>query len=41
MNPNIKVAEPLPNYKLKVQLTNNELKEFDVAPYLNKGVFLS
>jgi hypothetical protein len=39
MNPDIKVAEPLPNYKLKVQFTNNELKEFDVAPYLNKGVF--
>ena len=41
MNPDIKVAEPLPNYKLKVQFTNNELKEFDVAPYLNKVFFLS
>ena len=39
MNPNIKVAEPLPNYKLKIQFANNELKIFDVAPYLNKGVF--
>ena len=39
MNPNIKVAEPLPNYKLKIQFAYNELKIFDVAPYLNKGVF--
>ncbi|MDC0003089.1 DUF2442 domain-containing protein [Porticoccaceae bacterium] len=39
MNPEIKAAEPLPNYKLKVQFTNNELKEFDVAPCLDKGIF--
>lgn len=39
MNPDIKVAEPLPNYKLKIQFANNELKVFDVAPYLSKGVF--
>jgi hypothetical protein len=40
MNPDIKMAEPLPNYKLKIQFANNELKIFDVAPYLNKGIFL-
>lgn len=39
MNPNIKAAEPLANYKLKVQFANNEVKEFDVAPHLDKGVF--
>lgn len=39
MNPNIKAAEPLANYKLKVQFANNEVKEFDVAPYLDKGIF--
>ena len=49
MNPDIKVAEPLPNYKLKVQFTNNELKEFDAMlssidsfrVYLNRTKILS
>ncbi|MDB9737048.1 DUF2442 domain-containing protein [Porticoccaceae bacterium] len=39
MNPDIKVAEPLANYKLKVEFSNNEVKEFDVAPFLDKGIF--
>ena len=39
MNPEVKSAEPLPNYKLKIQFTNNEVREFDASPYLNKGIF--
>ena len=39
MNPNVQAVEPLPNYKLKVLFTNNETKEFDVSPYLEKGIF--
>ncbi len=39
MNPDVKMAQALPNYKLKIQFTNNELKEFDVSPFLDKGIF--
>ncbi len=39
MNPQVKHVEPMPNYKLKVQFENNETKEFDAIPFLDKGVF--
>ncbi|WP_323813172.1 DUF2442 domain-containing protein [Cellvibrio sp. NN19] len=39
MNPFVKSVEPLDNYKLKLLFTNGDLKIFDVAPYLEKGVF--
>jgi hypothetical protein len=39
MNPDVKVAQPLPNYKLRIQFSNDELKEFDVSPFLDKGIF--
>jgi len=39
MNPDVKVAEPLADYKLRIQFVNDELKEFDVTPFLDKGVF--
>jgi hypothetical protein len=39
MNPYVKQAQALPNYKLKIQFSNDELKEFDVSPFLNKGIF--
>lgn len=39
MNPFVKKVEPLDNYKLKLLFTNGDLKIFDVAPYLEKGVF--
>ena len=38
MNPTVKLAQALPNHKLKVQFSNDELKEFDVTPYLEKGI---
>ena len=39
MNPEVKLAEPLPNYKLKIKFSNDEIREFDVSPYLDKGIF--
>jgi len=39
MNPNVKTAEAMPNYKLKLQFSNDECKEFDVTPFLDKGIF--
>ncbi len=39
MNPEVKLAEALPNHKLKIQFVNDEIKEFDVTPYLDKGIF--
>jgi hypothetical protein len=39
MNTDVKVAEPLADYKLRVQFVNDELKEFDVTPFLEKGIF--
>ncbi|MDG1818582.1 MAG: DUF2442 domain-containing protein [Porticoccaceae bacterium] len=39
MNPDVKVAEPLADYKLRIQFDNDELKEFDVTPFLDKGIF--
>jgi len=35
------LAQALPKYKLKIQLSNDELKELDVTPYLEKGILLS
>ena len=39
MNPEVLTAAPLPDYKLKIEFTNSEVKEFDVTPYLDKGIF--
>jgi len=40
MNPYVEAAEPMQNYKLKVRFDNGEVKEFDVEPYLEKGIFV-
>jgi hypothetical protein len=32
-------VEPRDNYKLFVKLSNGKIGEFDVSPYLNKGIF--
>jgi len=40
MNPTVEAAEALENYKLKVHFDNGEVKEFDVAPFLDKGIFV-
>jgi len=39
MNPEVKAVATLPNYKLKIEFSNNEVREFDVSPFLEKGIF--
>ena len=39
MNPEVKQVESLPNHKLKLLFSNDEIKEFDVTPFLEKGIF--
>ncbi len=39
MNPRVKKVTPLEDYKIEPTFTNSEVKIFDVAPYLNFGVF--
>ena len=35
----IKKVQPLSNYELELTFENNEVKVFDVKPYLNMGMF--
>ena len=39
MNPRITNVRPQENYMLLLTFTNGEVKEFDVKPYLEKGIF--
>ena len=39
MSPDVTSVEPLSNYRLKIHFSNNEIKEFDTKPYLEKGIF--
>ena len=39
MNPRIKQATPLDNYKILIIFDNNETKIFDTTPYLEYGIF--
>jgi len=39
MNPTVITVKPKDNYKLAVTFDNGEKRLFDVAPFLNKGVF--
>ena len=39
MNPKVIIAEPLTNHRLRLRFENGEIREFDVAPYLDKGIF--
>lgn len=39
MNPRVKAVRPLKNYSLELTFDNDEVKVFDVSPYLNFGVF--
>ncbi|WP_422134266.1 DUF2442 domain-containing protein [Endozoicomonas sp. ALD040] len=40
MNPAVKSVQALENYKLHIEFENDEVKEFDVSPYLEKGIFV-
>lgn len=39
MNPRVKAVVPEHDYKLRITFDTNEVKQFDVKPYLDKGVF--
>ena len=39
MNPRVKDVKPNPDYKLALTFDNGEKKQFDVKPYLGKGIF--
>ncbi len=39
MNPRVKNVIPYPDYSLKIEFTNGEVKIFDVKPLLNFGIF--
>ncbi len=39
MNPTVITVKPEDNYKLAVTFENGEKRLFDVAPFLDKGVF--
>ena len=39
MNPNVIAVKPLPGHILELTFANNEVRRFDVTPYLQKGVF--
>ncbi|MEO0437360.1 MAG: DUF2442 domain-containing protein [Pseudomonadota bacterium] len=39
MNPQVTQVEALPNYKLRVRFENDETRDFDAAPFLDKGIF--
>ena len=39
MNPKVKSVRAVEDYKLIIEFSNNEFKEFDVTPFLDKGIF--
>lgn len=40
MNPRITKVTPAENYCLLLEFTSGERREFDVTPYLEKGIFV-
>ena len=39
MNPRVKAVVPNPNHTVTLVFTNDEVKAFDVKPYLQRGIF--
>ncbi len=39
MNPRIKDVKPNPDFTLTLIFDNDEVKNFDMKPYLSKGIF--
>ena len=39
MSPNVVQVEPIAHFKLRLFFDNGEVKQFDVTPYLDRGVF--
>lgn len=40
MNPYVKAASALPDYRLRLTFENGEERIFDLTPYLERGVFV-
>ena len=40
MTPDVKTAQPLAGYKLRLVFANNEVRNFDATPFLDKGIFV-
>jgi len=39
MNPRVVKVIPEENYRLSIEFDNDERREFDVTPYLDRGIF--
>jgi hypothetical protein len=39
MNPRVKEVKPNQDYTVTLTFTNDEIKTFDLKPYLNTGIF--
>jgi hypothetical protein len=39
MNPRVKAVKPNLDYTITLLFTNDEVRSFDVKPYLDKGIF--
>jgi len=39
MNPRVKNVTPNPDFTLNIEFTSNEVKVFDMKPYLDIGIF--
>lgn len=39
MNPRVKAVKPNPDYTITLVFTNDEVRRFDVKPYLDIGIF--
>lgn len=39
MNPRVEKVKALENYQLELTFNNGEVRVFDVAPYLDSGIF--
>lgn len=39
MKPRVKQVKPVNDYQLEILFANDEVKIFDVKPYLDKGIF--
>ena len=39
MNPKVTAVEPMNSYILRLTFENNDVRVFDVSPFLEKGIF--
>ncbi len=39
MNPKVTAVEPMSSYILRLTFENNDVRVFDVSPFLEKGIF--